>query len=479
MTDIIQWVEREAVRFGALADEIWSLAETRFEEFRSAAILVEALRAEGFTVTTGLSGMPTAFLAEYGTDGPIAGFLGEYDALAMLSQQDGAAVHMPIVEGGNGHGCGHNLLGVGALMAAVALKNHLQSNELPGRVRYYGCPAEEGGSGKVFMARDGLFNDLDFALTWHPGPAAGLKSYPGLAITQSSFRFLGRAAHASWAPHLGRSALDAVELMNVGVNFLREHMPPDSRVHYAITNAGGAAANVVQAEAEVLYVVRSPNSNDANALFDRVIDVAKGAARMTGTELEIKFGRATSNILLNDELENMMYRSLEEIGPVPFDDDDRAFATKIRTSLTEEDVSFYEKHFGAAGNSPLFEGLLPHKRQNLAGTTDVGDVSWIVPTGQFWGACFAIGTPFHTWQLVAQGKSSAAHKGMVHAAKAMALTAAKMLQAPETILAAKQEHERRRGGKAYDCPIPANVAPPAKAGPELMHGAGPQAAPAI
>ncbi|MFB9951938.1 M20 family metallopeptidase [Rhizobium puerariae] len=451
-------IDKRSAGFISMSDSIWDMPELSFGEHHAAGLLIDALEKEGFRIERGVAGMPTAFVAEFGEDGPVIGLLGEYDALAALSQEAGVASRSPVEQGGSGHGCGHNLLGVGALMAAVAVKDYLHANGLRGRVRYYGCPAEEGGGGKVFMARAGLFDDLAFALTWHPGPAFGLKSYPALSLLQARFTFEGRAAHASWAPHLGRSALDALELMNVGVNFLREHMPPDARIHYAITNAGGLAANVVQADAESLYIVRSPVITDAKALFERVQAVAEGAALMTGTRMTVRVTQGYSNVLLNDELERAMYQSLEQLGPVPFDDIDRQLAGEIRETLTDEDVAFYERNFGPMGNSPLYDRIMPNERQNLSGTTDVGDVSWIVPTGQFWGACFAIGTPFHTWQLVAQGKSSAAHKGMVHTAKAMALTAVTMLE-PERIDKARSEYLGRTGGKPYQCPISDDLMP--------------------
>jgi aminobenzoyl-glutamate utilization protein B len=410
--------------------------------------------------------MPTAFAAEYGSGSPIIGFLGEYDALAGLSQQAGAAQPAPLVPGEPGQGCGHNLLGAGSMLAAVLVKDYLVANGLPGTIRYYGCPGEEGGSGKTFMARDGIFDDLDAAFCWHAGSFNAVMSVKTLANIQVYFRFKGQASHAAGSPHLGRSALDAVELTNVGVNYLREHMPTDCRVHYAITNSGGISPNVVQASADVLYLVRAPNVRQAQALYERVCNVARGAALMTETTLTIEVDKACSNTLPNAALELDLYGNLKMMGPVPFDDADRAFAAAIRESLTEEHIRSSIETYGAEMDltSPLHEGLVPFDGTALprSGSTDVGDVSWITPTAQVYGACWAIGTPGHSWQVVAQGKSPAAHKAMLHAAKALAATALDVIESPELLARAKAELRENTGGQPYVCPIPADVVPPSQ-----------------
>ncbi|NRQ18040.1 p-aminobenzoyl-glutamate hydrolase subunit B [Ensifer sesbaniae] len=318
---------------------IWGHAELSFHEEKSAAAQIAMLEKHGFRVARGLAEIATAFVGEIGDGGPVIAFLGEFDALAGLSQVAGVSEPQAAVEGGTGHGCGHNLLGTGSMLAAVALARYLKENRLPGTIRYYGCPGEEGGSGKTFMARAGVFADVDTALTWHPAPFNGVRSTNNLAVLEIYYRFKGVSAHASNSAHLGRSALDALELMNVGVNFLREHMPQDCRVHYAITDAGGKAANVVQARAEALYLVRAPQMPEALALAARIDKIAKGAAMMTETEVEIVFERAATNLLPNIALETAIHQNMVTLGPVPFDETDIAFAKEIQKTLTPEAIS--------------------------------------------------------------------------------------------------------------------------------------------
>ena len=458
-------VEGKAPAYAALSDLIWGMPELRFAEHRSVEAQIAQLEAEGFRVTRNVAGIPTAFVAEAGEGGPVIGFLGEFDALAGLSQEAGVAEKRPLEAGGNGHGCGHNLLGAGAMLAAVSARDALREAGMPGRVRYYGCPGEEGGSGKTFMAREGAFDDLDAAVTWHPGAFNAVMSARNLANYQVYFRFKGKAAHAAGSPHLGRSALDAVELMNVGVNYLREHMPQEARVHYAITNSGGVSPNVVQAEAEVLYLIRAPRVAEAAALFERVKDCAKGAAIMSGTTWSFEIDKACSELLQNVTLETVLHGNFQALGAPAYDEADRRFAGEIRASLSAEDIASEVASFGAdpaLAEAGLHDGVLPFDGTPLvqAGSTDVGDVSQIVPTVQAWGACWAVGTPFHTWQAVAQGRSPHAHKGMAQAAKVMAATALDGFRDPELLARAKAELARRRGGSAYACPIPAEVVAP-------------------
>ncbi|MCW5639343.1 MAG: amidohydrolase [Rubrivivax sp.] len=457
----LRFVDREAPRLEALADRIWDLAELRYAERESAALHADALAAAGFRVTRDLAGIPTAFVAEAGEGGPVIGLLGEYDALSGLNQQCGALQCMPSADspGANGHGCGHHLLGAASHLAALALAQHLRERGLPGRVRFYGCPAEEGGSGKTFMARAGVFDDLDAALTWHPGSHTGVMDQSSLANIQARFAFRGRAAHAANAPHLGRSALDAVELMNVGVNYLREHMPPDARVHYAITDSGGLSPNVVQANAEVLYLVRAPRNDDAAELYARVCDIARGAALMSGCTMEIRFDKACSNTLLNDALNGVMHDALVQLGPLQLDDGGRDEAGRHQGTLSEGDIaaagrSLAANHAAAARCSDGVAEFRPGRTDLLYGSTDVGDVSWVTPTAQCWVACYAFGTPFHSWQMVSQGKTAIARAGMRHAAKAMSSTAIRLFEEPALLAQAREELNGRRGGKPYACPIP-------------------------
>jgi aminobenzoyl-glutamate utilization protein B len=472
---IARHVDERSADYVALSDRIWGMPELAFEEHRSAEEQIALLEREGFRITRNVAGIPTAFIAEAGQGGPIVGILGEYDALPDLSQEAGATAHRPVEGGASGHGCGHNLLGSGAALAAVAVKMALEAEGGSGTVRYYGCPAEESGSGKTFMARAGAFDDLDAAVSWHPSVVNEVQTTSSLATVQGYFRFRGRAAHAAAIPHLGRSALDAVELMNVGVNYMREHMPPDARVHYAITNAGGDAPNVVQAYAESLYLVRSPELADAQRLFERVRRIAEGAALMTETAVEVQITDATSNVLPNKALQEAMYENMKRLGPPAFDEDDYAFAAALRkNALTDEDVlASVAPHDAGLKSKILHDGILamPTREVVAMGTTDVGDVSWVVPTVQCHTACFAIGTPFHTWQLVAQGKAPAAHKGMILAAKSMATTAADILRNPELLARAKSELTERTGGKPYVCPIPPEVTPEDLRGREVRKAA--------
>lgn len=471
LTAIATAIETMKPDFTALSDRIWDLAELKFEERQSSQTLATALQDNGFAVRRGVAGMDTAFIGEFGSGKPVIAFLGEFDALAGMSQAAGLAEARPLASGGTGHGCGHNLLGVGSLMAAIALAKYLKDAGLSGTVRYYGCPGEEGGSGKTFMVRAGLFDDVDAALTWHPAPFNGVRSTNNLAVLEYYYRFKGIAAHAANAAHLGRSALDAVELMNVGVNFLREHMPQDCRVHYAITDAGGRAANVVQAQAEVLYLIRAPEMRQALDLAARVEKVARGAAMMTETDVEIIFDTASTNLLPNITLETAMHQIMVGLGPVAFDAADIAFAKSIQETFTDEairsSIRLYQikadvfSNERIDGSTPLHLGLRDFEGHShfRAGSTDVGDVSWVTPTAQCWTPAWAIGTNPHTWQVVAQGKSPAAHKAMAHAAKALAATGLSLMTSPDLLAAAKAEWREKTDGQTYLCPIPPDVMP--------------------
>jgi aminobenzoyl-glutamate utilization protein B len=471
VTSIANAIEKMKPEFSELSNKIWDFAELKFEERRSSDMLAKALEENGFAVRRGVAGMGTAFIGEFGSGKPVIALLGEFDALAGMSQAADVAEPKPVVSGANGHGCGHNLLGVGSLMAAIALARHMKDNNLAGSVRYYGCPGEEGGSGKTFMVRAGLFDDVDTALTWHPAPFNGVRSTNNLAVLEYFYRFKGLAAHASNAAHLGRSALDAVELMNVGVNFLREHMPQDCRVHYAITDTGGRAANVVQAQAEVVYLIRAPEMSQALDLAKRVDKVAHGAAMMTETEVEIVFDTASTNLLPNITLETAMHENMMALGPIAFDETDLAFAKSIQDTFTDEaiksSIRLYQikgdvfSNAKVDGSTPLHLGLRDFEGHShfRAGSTDVGDVSWVTPTAQCWTPTWAIGTNPHTWQVVAQGKSASAHKAMAHAAKTLAATGLSLMTSPELLEAAKAEWTEKTYGRKYVCPIPDNVMP--------------------
>ncbi|MCO5951489.1 M20 family metallopeptidase [Microbacterium yannicii] len=460
-------VDALAPRFTRLSDEIWDHPELRWEEHRSMAKQIQAAEEFGGRITRAVGGVPTAFSAEWGAGSPIIGFLGEYDALASLSQAAGAAERMPDTDSGTdaGHGCGHNLLGTGSLLAAIAVAQHLEASALPGTVRYYGCPAEEGAAGKTFMVAAGAFDDVDAAVTNHPGDAMSADQWKSLAYTQAYFRFRGVAAHAGGMPQLGRSALDAAELMNVGVNFLREHMDDSDRIHYAFIDAGGPSANVVQPTAELYYIVRSPTVARMRKLYERVKKVAQGAALMTETEVEIEFDGACAELLPNRTLEERLYANVQEIGGVPFDDDDQEYGRRITRGFPEGSLEFARSMRALPDDAPpYFDGVLPlvdpiHRFQ-MTGSTDVGDVSWVTPTVQIVAGTAALGTPGHSWQMVAQGKSAAAHKGMIHGATAMAATALELLTDPALLAEARAEFDGIVAKTPYDRPIPEGTVPP-------------------
>jgi aminobenzoyl-glutamate utilization protein B len=463
LDQILPFIDQQTGTFESLSDRVWETPEIAYTEFRSVAAHTETLRHYGFRVTEDVGGIPTAVMGEAGQGGPVIAILGEYDALPGLSQHAGIAEHKELEANGHGHGCGHNLLGSASLMAATAVKDWLEKTGTPGRVRYYGCPAEEGGAAKAFMVRAGCFKDVDIAISWHPAAMTRVDEALSLANTRMDFHFTGRASHAAASPHLGRSALDAVELMNVGVNYMREHMPSTARIHYAMLDSGGIAPNVVQANAKVRYAIRAMDLPGMLALNERVKKVAQGAAMMTETHVEFSIMSALSNMLPNKPLEAAMYKVMQALGPVPFDAADMAYAAKIQASLSEEDISNAYRRAGVEPtDSPLCDFIVPidAKGEPMIGSTDVGDVSWVVPTIQARVATQAIGTPGHSWQVVAQGKSAAAHKGMVHAARIMAGTALEVLT-DETLMArAKKDHQERTKRTPYVCPIPESVRPP-------------------
>ncbi|WP_160000002.1 amidohydrolase [Roseomonas sp. 18066] len=457
-------VESRRDRYNALSDTVWGMPELNYAEHRSAAEHRDLLEAEGFRVTQGIAGIPTAVMGEAGDEGPVIAILGEYDALPGLSQEAGVAEHRPIEAGGHGHGCGHNLLGSASLLAAAAVKDWLAERGLKGRVRYYGCPAEEGGSAKGFMVRDGAFDDVDIAICWHPAAFSGVNKPKSLACMEVDFSFVGRSSHAAAAPHLGRSALDAVELMNVGVNYMREHMPSHARIHYALQDAGGIAPNVVQGRARVRYLVRSLTMAEVLALLERVKKIAQGASLMTETQVTHRVLSADAELVANPPLEQAMEEAFLHLGAPAFDEADKDFARDIQATLTPAEIDAAYRRAGLAPipGEVLAERLVPLSAPEPAGigSTDVGTVSWKVPTVQARGATYAIGTPGHSWQLVAQGKAPAAHKGLEHVAKVMAATAAAVFEDPALLAQARADHAARTKEMPDVFPIPKDVPPP-------------------
>jgi aminobenzoyl-glutamate utilization protein B len=464
VTAIPEWLEERQGRFITMADQIWDHPELALAEYFACGLQADDLAADGFTITRNAGDLPTAFVAEWsqGEGGPVIGFLGEYDALPSLSQKRQPGQE-PIVIDGPGHGCGHNLLGTAALAAASVLKAWLQHTGTPGTVRYYGCPAEETCEGKVFMARAGVFDDLDAAITWHPGIDTSVWASSSNAVNNIKFRFRGRTAHAAANPETGRSALDAVELMNIGVNYLREHMIEKARIHYVITNGGGAP-NVVPDDCEVWYFVRSPERYQVEELTERVRKVAAGAALMTETTLEENFISGAYNMLPNLVISREMGKVLDQLGAIAFDEADYAYGKAVAEQYSEAArINLLEKR-----NIPteiVNDGLLAtpsplnETAESGAGSTDVADVSWITPTAQFRTTCFALGVPGHSWANTATGGVAIGHKGMLHAAKGMAITAANLITDPAMLQAAKDEFLASTKDRPYKSPIPAGVQP--------------------
>ncbi|MEG1862516.1 MAG: amidohydrolase [Oscillospiraceae bacterium] len=466
---ISQLVESKKDLFSAVSDKVWETPELGFLEYKSSATLIEALKAQGFEVETGLGGIDTAFKGTFGSGKPAIGFLGEFDALPSLSQKAACGVKTPLVQGGSGHGCGHNALGAGSLAAAVALKDYLTENNLPGTVVYFGCPGEEAGCGKTFMAREGAFSCVDVALTWHPGSNNGIMGTSSLANICVLFKFKGVASHAAASPHLGRSALDAAELMNVGVNFLREHIIESARIHYAFQDVGGGAPNVVQDSATLFYYIRAPKIEQVMEIYPRVIKVAEGAAHMTETTLTVEVKNALSDYIPNDVLSALMGECSLEMGGFEFSQEAKKVGDEIYASLTENDIKGGISGLGAIANpleipalaaQKLLGQAFPYRRLPVCmpGSTDVGDVSYVVPTAQMTAATAVIGTPGHSWQQTAQSGSVIAHEGLNYAAKVMALTAVKLVENPQLIEKAKAELLSVTGG-VYNCPIPKEVKP--------------------
>ncbi len=464
-------IESKKDRLTALSDSIWDWPETAFTEFESVKMLCTLLKEEGFTVEEGVAGIKTAFTGKFGSGKPVIGILGEFDALSGLSQVSGCSEKTALVAGANGHGCGHHLLGTAGIGAAIAIKDYLETTGKEGTVIFFGCPGEEGGSGKAFMAREGVFDLLDCALSWHPADATNAWSGSTLANVQVAYKFKGIAAHAAAVPHLGRSALDAVELMNVGVNYLREHVIPEARMHYAVTNTGGFSPNVVQAEAEVLYLIRAPKNAQVQEIYKRINKIAQGAALMTETELEIDFIKACSNIIPNNVLERVLDEKLREIPHPTYTEEELSLAAKFRETSPGKGStinSYVEQVTGAENKKELLalndkailDVVMPYIPSETAmpGSSDVGDASWVCPTAQINVASYALDTPGHSWQLVAQGKQGPAHKGMLYAGKVMAAAAIKLMENPELIAQAKEEH-KMRVGDGYVCPIPKGVQP--------------------
>ncbi len=446
---LLKTMDDRAARFGALSRQIWELAEVGYKEHKSSALLKAELREAGFQIQENIGGIPTAFSAAWGQGKPVIGILGEFDALPGLSQE-AAAERKPRLTGGPGHGCGHNLFGAASAFAAVAVKEYLIANRLSGTIRFYGTPAEEGGGGKIYMGRAGAFADLDVALAWHPGDSNGTSLRSSLANISGKFRFYGKPAHAAGRPEAGRSALDALLLMSHGVELLREHVPSATRIHYIITK-GGAAPNVVPDFTEGYVYARHPEMPALDNVWSRIVKCAEAGALATETRLDMELVNSVYNTLPNDALAKVIDRALRQVGGLRYTAEEQAFAEALRKTFPPENTP-------PLGSQEQIQPI--ESGPGSGGSTDVADVSWQVPTQQFRTATFVPGTPGHSWQSAACAGSSIGRKGMVVAAKTLALTAIDLFSNPKDVEAARASFEKRRGGHQYRSRVPAGQKPP-------------------
>jgi aminobenzoyl-glutamate utilization protein B len=448
---LIQLVDRNAAHFSAVSKTIWDYAELGYHEQKSSTLLQHELQDAGFEVKAGVADEPTAFVASYGHGAPVIGIMGEFDALPGLSQA-ATPDRNPLADGAPGHGCGHNLLGSGAALAAVALKGYMERNHVAGTLRYYGAPAEEGGDGKVYMIQAGLFRDVDVILHWHPSNENVVADGGALSLNSARFLFHGVAAHAALAPERGRSALDAVMLMGNGIEFLREHVPSNTRMHYVITK-GGEAPNIVPATAELYLLARNPSLQVLSGIWDRILKVAQGAALMTETTLEVRDIGGDANLLPNEALAKVAQRNLEEVGGLHYTPQEMQFAVELQKSLPE----------GGAGDLDSTATVLPLRRPDPnapAASTDAGDVSWNVPTIGFGTSTFVPGVVAHTWQAAACAGMSIGQRGMVAAAKVLAITGADLFSNPQLVADAKADFQHEIAGRVYKSVIPLGQKPP-------------------
>ena len=443
-------VDRYQQELCDVSDTLWDNPETGYQEVMAAKLLADTLEKHGFTVERGVANIATAFTATYGSGKPVIGIQAEYDALSGISQAPDVAEKKTVPGKDKGHGCGHNLFAAGSLGAALAVKAYVEKTG-HGTVKFFGCPAEEGGGGKVFMVRDGVYEGVDAIVSWHPESMYMVRTRPALANVKVVYEFTGITAHAGANPHQGRSALDAAELMNIGVNFLREHMENTCRIHYAFLNVGGTAPNVVQAEASLLYMIRATDSAAVRELQARVDKIAQGAALMTETEVNIKVVSGYSNLITIPTLQAVANEALHDIPlPVPTGED-LAYAEALQKTMKLTPAQ-------AAKTPYAMEVLEPAPPVAHGGSTDTADVSWVCPTVQMHIGNWVVGTPGHSWQSTVQSRSSYAKRAMLFAAKAVASTAMRLMEDPSLVEQAKKEHAEKTPG-GYTCPIPADAVP--------------------
>jgi aminobenzoyl-glutamate utilization protein B len=446
--EAVAWIEQNKETLDQAAQHIWEYAETALLEYKSSAELAAFLEKNGFEVQRGVADLPTAFVATHGSGKPVIGILGEYDALPGLSQRAGSAAKEPVTAGAPGHGCGHNLFGVASAAAAVAIKEVMDRHHLNGTIRFYGSPAEETVVGKVYMAKAGLFDDLDLCLDWHPGAKNAVGLDTSSASNNFEVTFYGKTAHAAADPWDGRSALDAVELMSDGVNFLREHVRPTARIHYVIVN-GGLAPNVVPDYAKVWYYVRGQDRAEVDEVYARVLKVAEGAATMTETKHEVYLITGVYNKLVNREVARLLHRNLELVGAPKFSDDEQGFAREVQKTLGMKEEGLATK----------IEPLEEPKGYMGGGSTDVADVSWIVPTASLSTACEVLDSPGHSWAVTTCSGSSVGFKGMLTAAETIAASGIEALLEPAIIERARVEFKEKTKGFVYKSAVPKDQKP--------------------
>jgi len=444
---VLDHVAAHADRFGTISRQIWESPELGYHENKSSALLQQELKANGFEVRAGVAGMPTAFIATFGSGKPVIALMGEFDALPGMSQKEEPVID-PVQAGAPGHACGHNLLGSASALAAVAIKEEMQARALKGTLRYYGTPAEEGGGGKIYMIHAGLFKDVDAVLAWHPGDANRVNLGSLLANNGGRFKFYGVASHAAAAPDRGRSALDGAMIMLNAIEFLREHVPQETRIHYIITN-GGQAPNIVPAFAEVNLVARNPDAQVLNGIWERIMNCAKAGALASGTRMEFEQGTNYSNVLPNDTLAEVLSRAMQKAGGYQYTPEEQKFAAEIQKTLDGP----------VRGPGP--DKVTTNKSEAVSSaSSDSGDVSWVVPTAQLTTATFVAGVGAHTWQAAACAGSSIGRKGMLVAARSLALGAVELFDNPSELAAAHDSFETRLAGRKWTTRIPPDGKPP-------------------
>jgi len=459
------WIEENKQEFIDVADEVWKFAEIGLVETESSKLVAKKLEEHGFKVNLGIAGMPTAIYATWGDGKPILGFQGEYDALPGISNKIKPEKD-PLVKGAPGHGCGHNIHGATALACAIALRYLMEDEGIQGTIKFYGTPAEENYGGKVFMVREGLYDDLDACLSHHPSSMNTARLSSSNAVNGVKFVYHGKTAHAAGNPEMGRSSLDAIELMNMGVNFLREHVIPDARIHYVIEEGGGQP-NVVPDYARSWYYIRAPERDQLDPIYERILKIAKGAAMMTETELEIQFIDGIYNILPSKSLAELVVKNMKEVGTPEYSDEELEFASKIASQFPKQEkinglrkakVPNWEKYVDVDLVTDVLDPW--GEGETSPGSSDVGDVSWVCPTLEFSTTCNILGAAGHSWAFVAAAGSTIGHKSLVFAAKTMAGAAVELLTDADLRKKVREEHGERLKDREYKTPLPEGLQPP-------------------